>query len=287
MILVTGAAGKTGRAAIRALAAKGAAVRALVHRPEQVPDVDDAGASETTIGDLRDCDAVARAAHGVRAVYHIAPNVSPYEVEIGQVVIAACQASGVLRLVYHSVLHPQTEEMPHHWQKLRVEERLLRSGLAFTILQPAPYMQNLLAYWARIVGDGVLAVPYAVDTRLGLVDLEDVAQAAARVLTEPGHAGASYELGGPEVLSQAEIATVLAEELHRPVRVEVISRAEWRAGARASGLGAYQVGALVRMFEYYERYGFWGNPGVLEWLLEGQPATLGEFVTRTVGTTTN
>ena len=61
--------------------------------------------------------------------------------------IRAAQSAGVERFVYHSVLHPQVEIMAHHWQKMRVEEQLFESGLSFTILQPAAYMQNVLAGW--------------------------------------------------------------------------------------------------------------------------------------------
>jgi uncharacterized protein YbjT (DUF2867 family) len=128
VILVTGAGGKTGRAIIRALIAKGATVRALVHRPEQVTSIQDQGAQEIAVGDMRDQAVMEQAARRVRAIYHICPNVSPDEVAIGQVVIAAARAAGTERLVYHSVLHPQTEAMPHHWSKLRVEEQLFESG---------------------------------------------------------------------------------------------------------------------------------------------------------------
>lgn len=281
MILVTGAAGKTGRAAIHALASRGEAVRALVHRPEQAQSVLDLGATTVTCGDMRLRADLEVAVQGVRAVYHICPNMSPDETAIGQTLIEAARAGGVEYFVYHSVLHPQTEAMPHHWSKLRVEEALFESGLAYAILQPAAYMQNLLAYWEQIVEQGILAVPYAADTRLGMVDLQDVAEAAAIVLTESRHQGATYELAGPDTLTQTETATVLAEQLGRPVQVQVVSLQSWERMARASGLGAYQVGTLVRMFQYYENYGFWGNPRVLSWLLGRPPATLAAFVSRT------
>jgi uncharacterized protein YbjT (DUF2867 family) len=116
---------------------------------------------------------------------------NPAEVEIGEGVIVAACAAGVEHVVYHSVLHPQTEAMPHHWSKLRVEEKLFESGLAYTILQPAAYMQNVLAYWEAIMEHGVYPVPYAVEARLSMVDLEDVARSAALILTEPGHIGAT------------------------------------------------------------------------------------------------
>ena len=280
MILVTGAAGKTGRAVIQALTAKGEAVRALVHRPEQVRLVEGVGAREVVVGDMRVQATVGQAAQGARAVYHICPNVSPDEVAIGQVAIAAARSAGVKHFVYHSVLHPQVEAMPHHWQKLRVEEKLFESGLSCTILQPAAYMQNVLAHWDQIVEQGVYPVPYAVETRLGMVDLEDVAEAAAAVLTEPGHAGAVYELAGTDVLSQVEVATILGQQLGRPVRAEAVSLETWERRARESGLGDYQVETLVKMFRYYERYGFWGNPRVLSWLLGRPPTTFAAFVER-------
>ena len=280
MILVTGAAGKTGRAVIRALTAKGEAVRALAHRPEQVRPIKEMGAREVVVGDMRLQMIMDQAAWGVRAVYHICPNVSPDEVSIGRVAIRAARSAGVEHFVYHSVLHPQVEAMPHHWQKLRVEEQLFESGLSYTILQPAAYMQNVLAHWDQIMEQGVYLVPYAVETRLGMVDLEDVAEAAVVVLTEAGHAGAVYELAGAEVLSQVEVAAILGQQLGRPVRAEAVPLEAWERRARESGLGDYQVETLVKMFCYYERYGFWGNPRVLSWLLGRPPTTFAVFVER-------
>ncbi len=129
-IAVTGAAGKTGRAIIRVLVGRGHPVRAVVRRPEQERAVQELGVQEVVIGDLREAMTLLRATHGVRAIYHICPNVSPDEVTIGEAAITAAQATGVERFVYHSVLHPQTEAMPHHWLKLRVEERLLEVDVA-------------------------------------------------------------------------------------------------------------------------------------------------------------
>jgi uncharacterized protein YbjT (DUF2867 family) len=280
MILVTGAAGKTGRAVIQSLVAKGETVRALAHRPAQVRLVEEIGAREVVVGDMRLQATMDQAAQGVRAVYHICPNVSPDEVAIGRVAITAARSAGVEHFVYHSVLHPQVEAMPHHWQKLRVEEQLFESGLFYTILQPAAYMQNVLAHWDQVMEQGVYPVPYAVETRLGMVDLEDVATAAAVVLTEPGHAGAVYELSGAEVLSQVEVAVILSQQLGRPVRAEAVPLETWERRARDSGLSDYQVETLVKMFRYYERYGFWGNPRILGWLLGRPPITFAAFVER-------
>jgi uncharacterized protein YbjT (DUF2867 family) len=280
MILVTGAAGKTGQALIRVLVSKNQAVRAFVRRPEQGAAVKAGGVSEVVVGDMADEGAYRRATEGVNALYHICPNMHPAEIEMGQIAIAAAQTAGVTRFVYHSVLHPQTEKMPHHWRKLRVEELLFEAGLNFTILQPAAYMQNILVSWTDIVTQGVYRVPYPVETRLGMVDIGDVAEVAATVLTEAGHSGAIYELAGPEVLTQTEVAQILSEGLRLPVVAEQIPLESWAAGAKAAGLGEYQVETLLKMFRYYENYGFWGSSQVLTWLLGRPPTGFREFVER-------
>ncbi len=64
MILLTGAAGKTGRAILRALAGRGQSVRAFVRRAEQAQAVQEAGANAVAVGDLRDAVAVARGRAG-------------------------------------------------------------------------------------------------------------------------------------------------------------------------------------------------------------------------------
>ena len=280
MILVTGAAGKTGRAIIQALSKRGETVRALAHRSDQVASLKALGVDEALVGDLLDRSVIQQAVHDVRAIYHIAPNVSPNEVTFGKAVIAAAQSADVERFVFHSVLHPQIEAMPHHWQKMRVEELLFESGLPFTILQPTVYMQNVLASWNQIVETGKYRVPYSTETRLSLVDLADVAEAAALVLSGPGYGGATIELVGTPTMSQLEIAQTLADQLQRPVEAEVISLEEWERVARSSGLGDYQVLTLMKMFCYYESYGFAGNPNALKCLLGRQPTSFAEFVKR-------
>ncbi|HLZ27517.1 MAG TPA: NmrA family NAD(P)-binding protein [Chloroflexota bacterium] len=280
MILVSGAAGKTGRAVVAALAALGAPVRALVRRAPQAEAVRAAGAQEWLTGDMLDSRTWAAACDGVRAVYHICPNMHPEEGAIGAAVLHAARVAGCAHLVYHSVLHPQTQAMPHHWHKLQVEELLFESGLPYTILQPAPYMQNVLVSWPAIVAEGRYSIPYAASTLLGMVDLADVAEAAARILTEPGHVGATYELGGPDILDQNQVAVVLSQRLGRTVVTDVQSLADWERRARAAGLGSYQLVSLLKMFRYYERHGLWGNPRVLGWLLGRPPTTFAEFVGR-------
>ena len=108
----------------------------------------------------------------------------------------------------------------------------------------------------------------------------DVAEVAAKVLTEPDHMGAIYELAGPDVLTQVEVADRLSQVLDRPVRAEQIELNAWVEGARAADLSDYAVETLVKMFRYYESFGFWGNPNVLGWLLQRPPTTFRTFLER-------
>jgi NAD(P)H dehydrogenase (quinone) len=277
MILVTGAAGKTGMAVIAALAERDAAVRALVHRSDRSAEVVAQGARQVVVGAFEDADALVSAADGTDAIYHICPNVSPHEIAYARSVIAAAKAAGVPRFVYHSVLHPQVEAMPHHWAKLRVEEQLLASGLAVTILQPTAYMQNILAGCRSIIEEGIYRVPYPIDTRISLVDLRDVAEAAARVLTEDGHVGATYELVGTDALTQTEVARTLGHAVGKPVRAIAETVEAWETRACASSMGDYQRETLAAMFRSYAADGLVGNANVLTWLLGLSPITLAEF----------
>lgn len=298
MILVTGAAGKTGQAVIGALRKRKTAnstlrprsvesgslnaVRALVHKETQIPAVEALDVQDIIVGDMGSQIVMNRAVQGVQAIYHICPNVSPHEFEIGRVMIQAAQSAGVERFVYHSVFHPHIEAMAHHWQKMRVEAKLFESGLTYTILQPAPYMQNILAYWSSIVEKGTYSLPYSANTRLGCVDLEDVAEVAGIVLTERGHEGAIYELCSVASLSQRETAQLLSKYLERPIEVTTIPVEQWKTLAHQNGLSHYQVQTLSNMFRYYEQFGYMGNLRTLTCLLNRPPTSYATFLERMI-----
>lgn len=283
MILVTGAAGKTGRAVIQALLPLGEPVRALVRYDSQADELRGSGVNQAVVGDMRNPSDLSQAYSGVRAAYHICSNMNPDEIQIGQNAIEAAKNTGLQHFVYHSVLHPQVQSMPHHWNKLQVEAMLFESGLTYTIMQPAPYMQNVLGYWSKMVAEGVYAVPYSTNTRFSLVDLEDVALAVARVIHESGqHDYAIYELSSSQILSNADIACLVGTVIGREVNALALDRAEWERGARSQGMSDFAVETLLNMFEYYDHFGFIGNGNVLSWLLRRTPTRFEKFLNRSV-----
>lgn len=273
-VLVIGAAGKTGRAVTRALVERGVRVRAAIHlgRRSRVHAADGVHAVRL---DLVTGVGVEAAVSGVSAVYHLAPNVHPDEVQIAQQVADSALRQGVSRFVFHSVLHPDDASMPHHLRKGRAETSIRARLERATILRPAAYLQNL----DRPAQHGRIEVPYSLDTPFTSVDLDDVAEVAAQALTEDGHAGATYDLAGPEQLSVREMAGIAAEVLGRPVDAVTLPIEEWVAGP-GDGLPDQAREDLVAMFRSYDREGLVGDPRTLRDLLGRQPHTWQDVLSR-------
>ncbi len=183
---------------------------------------------------------LASAVAGCDAAYVIAPNLHPDEPAYVASVLAALTSSAVARVVYHSVASPYVPAMPHHVGKAVSEDLVRRGGLAWTILQPGAYLQNLDL-------SGPIDLPYSPDVPFGFLDLADLGRAAAVVLTDPGHVGATYELA-------SRVATV--RELAAEAGVEV---------RRVADPGTHPW--LSAMFAYYDDHGLPVGPRVLAGLL--------------------
>lgn len=278
MILLTGANGKSGRAIIQALAKQELVVRAMVRSSNQINELKALGAVDCIVANLSKPEETASACRGTSQIYLLCPNMHPDEIGLAENVIAAAKIANVERIVYHSVLHPQTQKMPHHWSKLRVEELLFESGVPYTILQPAAYMQNVLTNWPTIVKEGVYRVPYALSTRLGMVDLNDVAAAAATVLASDSYTYGSYELCGPQLLDQRQVAQKISQQIGKPVAAVELSHATWSHNAQQAGLSDLQIDWLIKMFDYYEAFGFWGNSTALANILGRTPNSFENFL---------
>jgi uncharacterized protein YbjT (DUF2867 family) len=177
---------------------------------------------------------------GCAAAYVVAPNLHPDEPAYVERVLAAARAAGVARIGYHSVASPYVPAMPHHLGKAVAEDVVRRSGLEWTILQPGPYLQNFdLSRTVRIA--------YRADAPFGFADLDEVAEAAAVVLTQDGHEGATYELASRRA-TVSELATEAG------VGVEVVTPAEW-AATDGAGLDPRVRDWLLAMFAYYDVHG--------------------------------
>jgi uncharacterized protein YbjT (DUF2867 family) len=238
-VAVVGGHGKTGRAVSAALTARGACPVPLGRA---------------------DWDSLPGALAGCRTAYVIAPNLHADEAAYVADVVAAATAAGVRRLVLHSVASPYAPAMPHHVGKARAEDVVRRSGLAWTILQPGAYLQNLLTAGPS------LRIAYRVDAPFGFADLVDLGEAAATVLLGQGHEGATYELAS-FAATAADVASAAG------TRVEVVTPEEW---ARTDGAGLEPRARewLLAMFGYYDRHGLPVGTLPMRTLLGRPPTTL-------------
>ncbi len=280
IVVVSGAGGRTGQSIVPALVGAGHTVRFITRQTRYGGPLSQLQDAAPVVADLGNDADIARACEGADAVYHIPPNMDPQEVPFGKRVVAAARAAGVGHLVYHSVLHPQVEELPHHWNKVFVEEAVIESGLPYTILEPSSYMQNTRGDWKGIWEKGVHTLAFSSTAKLSLVDLEDVAEVAALVVGNAQHFNAIYELAGPEMLSCEDKAVVLSKVLGKKVRAGEDSLDEFRAKAMAAGMPEHVVETRARMFAHYDRQGLPGNPNVLSWLLGRAPNTFEQYVRR-------
>ena len=278
--LLTAANGKTGRAVLKALANRGADVKVFLRDEAQWPALNELGASSFAVGDMEDAATIEAAMESCDGIIHIGPPMHPNEVEITRRFIDAAKAHDLARFVYYSVMHPLRRAVRHHRLKLDAEEELIESGLPYTIVQPIRYMQHLAMIWKKVLDTGVHNMPFSVDVKFNVADLRDLAEATAIVATEPGHLYITYELAGPEALSQRDMAAVISRVLGRVIRAEALSLEQVEKNARAAGAGDDRVTQMLTMNDHYDRFGFRGNPNVLRWILGREPNTYENYVKR-------
>ena len=250
MILITGATGTTGRevvAELHRLGAKG--VRALVRDPARADFIRAAG-FETVAGDFEKPETLGAALEGVERALLLTPP-SPQTVEHNRAFVEAAAGAGVRHVVKLSAIGADSgaPEGFARWHG-QAEESLKSSGVAWTMLRPNFFMQNLLGQAHQIAATGRI-VQAVGDARISFVDVRDIAAVAARALTEEGHEGQTYTLTGPEALSYAEVAARLSEAAGRDIAYVPITPEQFREGALAAGLPEWLVSALERLNEIF------------------------------------
>lgn len=286
-ILIIGAAGQTGTRLICRLKALGLTPHAMVTRAASADTVNALGAV-AVLGDAWNEANLLEAMRGVDSVYYIPPSLVVDEPRLGRGVIAAAQQAGVGHFVMHGVMAPYLDNIKYHWAKQLMQRELYRSGIPYTVLLPTNFMQNVSWTWPLIAREGRWSLPYNPHRKLTWVDLDDVAEAAAIVLTEAGHEYGTYELCGTDAfLSRAQIADMMSKTLGRPISAVQEAPQEYLEHARKQAFfGRFsdaEVAQILAMFEDYDRYGMpAGNPRVLAMLLKREPASYQDFLERLV-----
>ncbi|MBJ7289983.1 NmrA family NAD(P)-binding protein [Williamsia sp.] len=248
-ILILGATGKTGSRVLARLLASGHVARGASRSSEITFDWTDRGTWAPAL----------RGAGSVYITYQPDLMVAGSADDIAELVRLAGEA-GVRRLV---LLSGRGEPEAQACAQI-----VLDSGIDATIIECSWFAQNFTEdYLAAAVAEGVLALPVG-PVGEPFVDVEDIADVAVAALTDPAHAGKTYELTGPRLLTFADVAAVISATTGRDVDFVRLSAQEYRAGLLDAGLPQPIVDLVSALFAT---------------LFDGRNASLGDGVQTVLG----
>ena len=259
-ILVTGGTGTVGSGVVRELLARGEQVKVLTRDLAKASTLP-AGATAVQ-GDLGQVETVRRVFKDVDRVFLI-NTVSPTEIYEGLMSVCAMRLERITRVVYVSVQDADKAAwLPHFGGKVGVEEAIKRSGIPFTILRPNNFYQNDAWFKDVLLQHGVYPQPLGeVGTSRG--DVRDIAEVAALAFTTPGHAGQTYDLVGPEVLTGPQVAAIWSTALGKPI-VYGGNDLDAFEQAAAGMLPDWMAYDFRHMYAHFQRAGLKAAPGAVE-----------------------
>lgn len=211
-VLVIGGTGQVGSLVSKELLKRGAEVRAFCRKPSKVlpPEI------EIVNGDLLDPSSVEKAMDGVDKVYlmNAAP---PEELVEGIIAFDVARQVGVKHIVYQSVFGAEKfKDVPHLHAKLAIENAIREFDVPYTILRPNYFMQNDVMFKDALLQGGVYPAPLG-EIAISMVDIHDIAEAAATALMSDDYFGKTYNLIGPEELTGSQIASIWSGLLGREI----------------------------------------------------------------------
>ena len=242
MIVVTGATGNVGSELVEQLNLLDVPMRALVRDPARAGEV--VGPEiELVTGDLERPESLDAALAGAERMFLLCSSCRE-QVELETVAIDAAVRAGLSHVVKLSMFgaDPRSPVPSRRWHG-EVEQRLERSGIAYTHLRPTFFMQVTRGMLAP---DGALYLPVG-EGRIGWIDVRDVASAAVRVLTDEGHERRAYALTGPESLTFREVADTLSAATGLDVDYVDVPADTAREGMLSAGMPTWQVEASLAL----------------------------------------
>jgi uncharacterized protein YbjT (DUF2867 family) len=262
MILVT-TAGKVGTEAALLLRQRELPVRVLVRDPGKAKALADAGA-EVAVGDLDVPASIDAAMTGVTAVILVSPAVPAQELNV----VASAARAGVGHVVKATSKASADSPIARRRGQAEIEAGLAASGLAHTLLRSNAYMQNVLALAPAITRTSGFGSS-AGNGRAGLIDARDVGAVAAEIAASPAsHAGKTYWLTGPELISNYDVAAVLSKLLGRTITYTELSFEENKNAMIRAGVPAPIAAMNAQAFSLTA-------DGDAEWVTGDVPAILG------------
>lgn len=252
-ILVTGATGNVSSAVIQNLIPSGANIRALQHREPITQELKDAGV-EVVVADFLEPETLDAAFDGVDKVFLYTP-LDPEAAIMAGNGIAAAKRTGNPHIVRLSEVSPEPVSALRIGQlQAEINAKVEASGLPYTSIRPSQFMQNTLMAAQSIASEGMIYMPLK-DGKQGMVDIRDVAEAAANILTTEGHEDQTYVLTGPAAISFDDVASGLSKALNKEVQYVNVPLEAALEAMLAMGLSEWLAEAFVEYFANYSKGG--------------------------------
>ena len=276
MILITGASGSVGKAVLQEASRKEPKVRAMYRSKEEAAKAP--SGSEAVLADYANKQSLRDALDGVTSVYVVCSPI-PQLVELESNVLDACKEFGVEHVVLSSAMGAGDygKSFPS-WHR-KVEDKLKGTGMSYTILRPNGFLQNIVAYNASSIRAQGAFYAAMGDAKVSYLDVGDIAVVAVKALKGGAHAAKTYELNGPEAISNQELARRISKVTGRTVNYLDIPESAQREAMLGMGMPAWQVTALLELQQYYKQGGAAKTDGLLQALIERDPVTLDQYLT--------
>ena len=276
MILITGATGKTGSATAKSLGEKGETFRALIRNEEKKEGLESLG-GEVVIGSIENTEVVNQSMQGVKTVLVLLPN-SESQLALEKQLVDSAKQAGVERIVKMSSIEATPDATsPIPKLHLESEEYIKQSGLAWTMIKPNFYMQNLLASAGTIKEQGKIFLPMG-DGKTGMIDTTDVGKVLAKVLSEDGHESMNHEITGPEILSFYEVAEIFSQVLGKQVDYVDVPMDAYKETLGQFLTNQWHLDAVIDLFKGIAEGGIEDKTYTFNELMGETPKSLSQFL---------
>ena len=276
MILITGATGKTGSAAVQELSNRNIPFRVLIRNEDKLNQITDIG-GEVVIGAIEDDAALNQAMEGVQKALVLLPN-SEQQLFLEKKVVDAALEANVQHIVKMSSMEAVPEATsPIPKLHMQSENYIKNSGMNWTMIKPNFFMQNLLGSGKTIVEQNKFFLPMG-EGKAGMIHTKDVGTVIAKVLSEDGHEGKNYEVTGPEILSFHDVAEIFSKVLGKKVDYINVPIDEYKKTLSQFLTNQWHLDSVIDLFKDIAEGGIEDKTDTFQDLIGKSPCSLEQFI---------
>jgi NAD(P)H dehydrogenase (quinone) len=277
-VLISGAAGDTGRAAVREAIALGLDVRAMVHNRDGRSQALETLGADVVLGDLLEIDTIRAAMEGASIAYFVWP-VAPGLIHATVNFAQAAKEAGVTTVINLSQRSANRDSTSNSCRDSFIAEQVFNwSGLSVIHLRPTYFLEWLLYPWQLpYLKQGILRMPVG-KSRHSPIAADDQGRVIAALLASPdAHIGTTIPISGPVEMDHEQMAAELSEALGRKIVFQNLPVDEYCASLETMDVPAYIIQHLSGAMVDYQHGHMSGADNNVEKLTGRRSMTVGEF----------